>query len=433
MAIQNTPDTRLSRRQFGQAAAAGTAALALGPLTACTSDKLKSLVERIREFRGIETYPSISEYSSKEGISPVSADKDIAELLQREDIRIYISFFSKQNNVPAYLLAAIIAEENTPAGAVYGFLHGIGERFKLKLGGDTSLGIANVKLSTAAYYLKKIDMPSNEAFNRLSAAEKKEISDFLMVPRNNISIAARYTEDLMKSFIAWNNRNLNEGVGITNEEAPINPIALLQVANGYAGGEVLLDKSPNDKAKRVTSMITGNPFIMQAYGSEYDTLLAQSREGKKISNEYSSRLSRIKKLFDDSVDPRTVNQFRHAYQNLLEAYQASLSLAEDAASKKMDDWTGAFLAYAAYSQARAGYLSKYAVQFGASLSDSVGVRGNLELAISHYNQSLELYGEMQKRGFKPESFFVSLKGSSRRMPSRDEIQSVLTDIRRKAQ
>jgi len=94
MVMQNTSDTGLSRRQFGQAAAAGTAALALGPLAACAS-KPKSLVERIKEFRGIETYPSISEYSSREGISPVSAGKDIAELLQREDIRNYISFFSK--------------------------------------------------------------------------------------------------------------------------------------------------------------------------------------------------------------------------------------------------------------------------------------------------------------------------------------------------
>ncbi|MEK6946725.1 MAG: hypothetical protein AABX32_03900 [Nanoarchaeota archaeon] len=433
MAMQNTPDTRLSRRQFGQAAAVGTAALALGSLTACNSSKPKSLVERIREFRRIETYPSISEYSPREGISPVSAGKDISELLQREDIRNYISFFSKQNNVPAYLLAAIIAEENTHAGAVYGLLHGIGERFKLKLGGDTSLGIANVKLSTAAYYLKKIGKPSNEAFNRLSAAEKKEISDFLMVPRNNLSIAAMYAEDLMKSFVAWNDKNLNGGVSITKEEAPINPIALLQVANGYSGGEVLLDKSPNDKAKRVISMIAGNPFIMQAYGSEYNTLLAQSREGKKVSNEYSSRLSGIKTLFDDSVDPRTANQFRHAYQNLLEANRASLSLAEDATSKKMDDWTGAFLDYAAYSQARAGYLSKYAVQFGVNLFDNKGVTNNLELATSHYNQSLELYSEMQKRGFKPESFFVSLKGVPRQMPSREDIQSVLADIRRKAQ
>ena len=281
--------------------------------------------------------------------------------------------------------------------------------------------------------MKKIDRPSGEAFNRLSAAEKKEISDFLMVPRNNISIAAMYAKDLMKSFIEWNNRNLNGGVGITQEEAPINPIALLQVANGYAGGEFLLDKSPNDKAKRVTSMITGNPFIMQAYGSEYGTLLAQAREGKKISNEYSSKLSGIKKLFDDSVDPRTVNQFRHAYQNLLEAHRTSLSLAEDAASKKMEDWTGAFLAYAAYSQARAGYLSKYAVQFGANLSGSREVRGNLELAISHYNQSLDMYDQMQKRGFNPESFFVSLKGSAHQLPSRGEVQSVLADISRKVQ
>jgi len=423
----------MDRRDFLKTvgtAVVGTAAL--GFSFGCVPQyDTKDLAERIREFRGISYYPSIEEYVETLNIQPLTADPEISDFLKREDIVTHINEFSDTYNIPSYLYAAIIAEEGTPTGFRDELRNGIFEDVKSRLGYDTSITPSNVKMSIGAYYLEEIDSPSSEKFKELSREKKEQIRVFLEDEKNNLRIAAQYLRDLKRKFLGWNDKNITSEMRITSEEVDANPLALLQIASGYSGGEDMLHRPPTDKALRVMSILIGNQFIWDLYGSTYPEELQRLNSEKIEENAYRDDLSNVQRLLTNGIELRDNREFISGYQSMDSAITSAMQGAENAKSKNSADWEIEFLAYQAYANAAAARLLTNAIDHNKSgLSDDRDNRRDYNIAIAHYQEALRIYTLIESKGSDISSIYVQPKPIwDKVLPPKQEIRNVIGDIR----
>lgn len=430
-----TPAT--SRRQFiaGSTAfaALGYPILTSGSAEASSPKGNRDLTARIGAFRDSKNYPiypSFSEYAIKLKMDLEPADTDIMNFLKRPDIIEYIKTVSRQQNIPSYLLAAIVAEERTPTGPIDRVFHGIGERFKSKYGWNTSLGVANVKMSTAAYYLFG-SQPTEQGFNELREEQKIEVKKQLDNEKDNLMIASRYLGDLKRKFLEWNVKNIKQEHRITDEEIDANPLALIQLANAYSGGETMLDRSPTGKSRRVIAVLATNPTILQLYdGDKYSEKYRQLRYKKEADLRHAPQLNEIKILLSDGIDSMIRKDFYEGYHKLHDASKKAFTYGFKA---ELKEWKTQFLAYAAYANAEAGFLLRKANEHRIRVFDD-GQRyshfsGNNSYAKLHYKRALGYYESLESIGVNPETLKVNPKiGWEKTLPSKKDIEKVLSDI-----
>lgn len=425
-----------SRRRFLQLIGAGAVATEI-PTTflqsatayAASKDENRDLTARIREFWNTQGYPSVHEYAARLKIRPVAASSEITDFLRGENIVGHINKLSAKYNIPSYLLAAIVAEERTPTGLIDRLFHGTGERAKSSLGYDTSMGKGNVKMSIAAYYLGMIDETSQDEFAKLSKAEKEQIKQYLEDPLKNLEIAAQYVRDLKRNFLGWNEVNkqdLPEKARITSENIDTNPLALLQIANGYSGGEDMLHKPPTGKARRVLAMLTGNKFIFELYGGrQYHEQLSRLKSRKNEDDYFLKMIMEVRKYLGKGYESRDNKQFGIGYGSFIGAIESARNGFEDADRGHRKDWEVQFLAHWAYAHAAAGRLLVNALEHNVRVTPA-----DKEMTESHYNAYLKIYQIMKSRGVDIERIEIKPKPLwSKKLPPIEDIGKVLKQLR----
>lgn len=422
----------INRRQFIE-----TVAVVLGSIAYTSKNSVayaakddRDLTARILAFRKIKDYPTVFEYARELKIELLTADPDISNFLRQPDIVEHIKQVSFLNDIPSYLLAAIVAEERTPTGVLDKLFHGTIERWKSKYGLDTSIGVANVKMSIGAYYLFGIK-PKKEEFDKLSEEQKSIVVRYLEDPKNNLEIAARFLGYLKNKFLEWNELNMASSQKITEAEFDANPLALLRVANAYSGGEDRLDRPVSDKAKRVISILVGNKFIWDLYqGDNYNEKYRKLKDKKEAQLLYTSKLEEVKSIMSKGIDLMNKNSFSKGYDLLNKAKETAYRYALDADTKERKI---TFLAYAAYAEAENGFLLRIANEHKVKVfEDGIGQQsyfGNNVMARLRYRNALSIYDTLKDLGADAQQLSVNPKpGWEKKLPSRKNIQKVLSQI-----
>jgi len=424
-----------SRRSFMKKAATGAAAVGaselilksrgFGRLVYAAGNVIKNFSKKRSlkaRIEGSKRDATIDDYLREYEIPKFEMSSRARSLLEREDIQGHIAVYGNIYKVPVNLLAAIITEENSSPSWMNRGYDWIMAKY---VHHDSTIGITNMKLSTAAYYMEFTEKLSKKEFDSLPSGVKDKVFAALNDDNKSIELAAKYLNDLRKSFKNWINRFIEPHYRIKAAEVPVNPIALVQLANGWIGGESLLDKIPREKAERMLSLLSKNSYIDQLFKKQIDIYQQKSKEALKPFMTIRSLATKIW----ESEKYLNQNQHAKAYEKCIEAYDLAYNAAAISPDKNDKKELLIYSAYLSYYQGR--ILEKANTTLKIKLNKDTVSFDYKKDAPKHYKQAIKVLDEVSEltSGVEFDHSIYHPKIGEKGIPNKKELRKMINNIK----
>jgi hypothetical protein len=341
----------------------------------------------------INTRLSIDEYVDRYGSRNTSdfSDRTLSTIQKNRDT---IKTFANEYNVPANLLATIIAieQEGTDGAAVDGLWNRVKD-LPLASQRDSTEGIANIKLSVAGWLLADIYRQKGEqhvskgfpAIRKFGSELKgiSRISDYQELSketRNALGNELRTALDkndklsieLAAKYVSYMKESVKRAHQLSDANYLTNPVAILLTMSAYRGGErqithLEFTRKPGERADYLAPLRSGSG-INAIFGNEnnkinptvrylsYSRLSDSRRECVACS---TPKYIEIAGTIQDAISLGNQNQFVRASSEFSRAADAAYAAAK---SSGRDDERQDFYRLALYSLSRArGALSSCGV------------------------------------------------------------------------